>query len=95
MLVCPWGDQGAAAIYQGEVLTADALTDIRPVDTLGAGDTFVAGFLANAVRRGFTGDRNTGVIKESLRRGCELAGRKCEMYGYRGLRDFRFMQTGD
>lgn len=39
------GDKGAHALIDGEVLDVEAVP-IRPVDTVGAGDAFVAGYLA-------------------------------------------------
>lgn len=50
------------------------------MDTLGAGDTFNAGF----VHRMSLG----GSVKEALTFACRLAGAKCGMLGYDGLQHF-------
>ena len=88
-LICPWGSQGAAAMYKGEVLSSPALTDIVAVDTLGAGDTFCAGFIGHALKGGlYTNGFNSSLIQQSLTFGCFLAGKKCSMYGYGGLKEY-------
>ena len=50
------------------------------MDTLGAGDTFNAGF----VHRLSLGSS----VEEALTFACRLAGAKCGMLGYEGLKDF-------
>ncbi|CAG5127678.1 unnamed protein product [Candidula unifasciata] len=106
VLICAWGDSGAAARYRDITLTAPALADIKVVDTLGAGDTFVAGFVSSLWKHGWTAtdrasrdadnitrdadssgsDVDTSIITNALQYACHLAGLKCTIYGYQGLK---------
>jgi ketohexokinase len=57
----------------------DPSNDLRPVDTVGAGDTFIAGMLYGVfVQEGWTSD-------ERLAFANELAGRKVHQEGFEGL----------
>jgi ketohexokinase len=72
--VCLWGQEGAYAIsHTGEIYHAPAFTPSPIMDTLGAGDTFNAGFIDARLRR--------LPLAESLRLACQLAGHKCSQYG--------------
>ncbi|XP_075930120.1 ketohexokinase isoform X8 [Petromyzon marinus] len=78
VLVCAWGEQGAAATGpSGEVACSPAFPPPTLVDTLGAGDTFIAGVIA-ALSRGQS-------LQEALTFGCRVAGKKCGVQGYEGL----------
>jgi ketohexokinase len=70
-----WGEEGAYCRAQdGEISHAPAVHYGEAVDTLGAGDTFNAGFL------GALADRYSPA--EALARACDLAGRKCAIRGF-------------
>ncbi|XP_028410180.1 ketohexokinase-like [Dendronephthya gigantea] len=79
VLVCPWGESGAVARgCAGEICTSPAYPPTKVVDTLGAGDTFLAGviFCLNQGR----------MINDAIQFGCKLAGRKCGMQGFDELK---------
>ncbi|KAF1934388.1 Ribokinase-like protein [Didymella exigua CBS 183.55] len=96
ILVCTWGVGTTAVLVKGTnqaPLTAkqpawrplrnydDPANDPRPVDSVGAGDTFVAGMLYGAMAQaGWTTD-------ERLMFASELAGRKVHQEGFAGLGD--------
>lgn len=76
--ICAWGEEGAYAIdEEGKMHHAPAFFPPQVVDTLGAGDTFNAGFLDARLRH--------RSLSESLTFGCQLAGRKCGQQGFDGL----------
>ncbi len=78
-----WGEQGAYAMdRQGTLMHCPAFESPRVVDTVGAGDTFNAGVI-DAMASGRD-------LREALRRGCQLAGRKVGQLGLDGL----FQQDG-
>ncbi|CAG8467587.1 6950_t:CDS:2 [Paraglomus occultum] len=75
-LFCTWGDAGASCFHNPtqRLFTAPALPITRVVDTVGAGDTFIAGVIYGL---------SLGVAPESvLRFACELAGHKCLQIGF-------------
>jgi len=75
IMVCSWGDQGACAVDLDSRLYCAPAVDIEQVvDTIGAGDTFHAGFIDARV--------NGYGIEQSLRRACGLAGKKCSQFGF-------------
>ena len=63
----------------------EAFAPPQVLDTLGAGDTFNAG-LIHRLSLGST-------VEEALTFACRLAGAKCGMLGYEGLKDFDSVQT--
>ncbi len=74
-LVCTWGDHGAYALGHGpNLLHCAAFPPPRVVDTLGAGDTFNAGFI----------DARLGgaALAEALTAACCLAGKKTGRLGF-------------
>ncbi|XP_033110695.1 ketohexokinase-like [Anneissia japonica] len=80
ILICAWGDKGACGRdADGAIFHAPAFPPERVVDTLGAGDTFNAGVIW-ALNRGKQ-------LSDALNIGCEIAGKKCGMYGFYGVAD--------
>ncbi|MFV2056962.1 MAG: PfkB family carbohydrate kinase [Thiohalomonadales bacterium] len=79
LLVCTWGDQGAWLIGNEIALPhhQSAINQGVAVDTLGAGDTFIAGFLHRWLL-----DNNA---PQALEFACELAAKKCRQIGLEGL----------
>jgi ketohexokinase len=70
-----WGEQGAyCRAVDGTIHHAAAVRYGDAVDTLGAGDTFNAGFLG-ALADG-------GNLSAALASACDIAGRKCAMRGF-------------
>ena len=77
-IVCPWGDKGADAIdIDGKVYHSDCFPPNKLKDTLGAGDTFIAGVLSSMVKR--------MPLADSIKFGCQIAGRKCGQFGFQNL----------
>ncbi len=73
-LICAWGEEGAYGLdNHDDFHYSPAFAPDELVDTLGAGDTFNAGVI-DAQLKGLS-------MKESLRRGCQLAGQKCGHHG--------------
>lgn len=73
-LICAWGDAGAYGLTcAGDALHSPAYPPVTLVDTLGAGDTFNAGIIHARV--------NGWAWAETLRFGCEIAGKKCGVMG--------------
>ncbi|MGD8569493.1 MAG: PfkB family carbohydrate kinase [Gammaproteobacteria bacterium] len=77
LLICTWGDKGAYALEANELLHAPALPVAKVVDTIGAGDTFNAGFI-DARLQGHN-------MQSALQAACALAAKKCAMEGFDGL----------
>ena len=74
-IICPWGELGADAIDRcGIVYHADAFPPPVLIDTLGAGDTFIAGTLSSLLKG--------SSLQESLVFGCKVAGKKCGQFGF-------------
>lgn len=75
LLVCSWGDQGAFALTrEGQHVHSPAFTPHRVVDTVGAGDTFNAGFIHASLQQ--------RPLQQRLEFACRLAGRKCGQLGF-------------
>lgn len=77
-VICAWGDEGADGIGpDGEVKHSDAYCPKEVIDTLGAGDTFVAGAIYSLIKQ--------SSIEDTLNFACKLAGLKCGMRGNDGV----------
>jgi len=77
-IICAWGTKGAdGAGPDGEVKHSNAYPPEKVVDTLGAGDTFIAGTIYSLIQESSTED--------ALNFACRLAGFKCGMNGNDGL----------
>ena len=72
MAVVTRGAGGSLASIAGDIFEQPALS-VEPVDTLGAGDAFIAAFIAACLEE--------APIPEALRRGAESAAKTCEMIG--------------
>jgi ketohexokinase len=80
LIVCPWGEEGAwAQDLEGNVFHAPAHPPEKIIDTLGAGDSFIAG-LIHALASGRT-------PTEALEFANLLAGIKIGQTGFEGLAD--------
>ncbi|CAG8439269.1 7437_t:CDS:2 [Ambispora leptoticha] len=75
-LFCTWGSSGASCFHNPtqKLFTASALPIPSVVDSVGAGDTFIAGVIY-----GLTQEMPP---EGCLRFACELAGRKCAQIGF-------------
>ncbi|WP_455202934.1 PfkB family carbohydrate kinase [Kaarinaea lacus] len=74
-LVCPWGADGAYALHMDQQLLHAEAMEISPVvDTIGAGDTFNAGFIHATLEH--------KTPTECLALANRLAGKKCSQAGF-------------
>jgi bifunctional ADP-heptose synthase (sugar kinase/adenylyltransferase) len=76
-LFCTWGAQGATCLSRGDIIHSSALQQTQVLDTVGAGDTFVAGVIY-CMSRGHT-------LLTTLKFSCEMASRKVSRSGFDGL----------
>lgn len=81
-MFCTWGEQGATCLSKGDILQTSALAQTHLVDTVGAGDTFIAGVIY-CMSRGHT-------LLTTLKFSCEMASRKVSRSGFDGLADTMF-----
>ena len=73
-VICAWGTAGADGISpSGTLVHSDSHTPKQVIDTLGAGDTFIAGVI-NCLGRG-------GSVQDAVSAGCKVAGKKCGIMG--------------
>ncbi|MCW8854636.1 MAG: PfkB family carbohydrate kinase [Gammaproteobacteria bacterium] len=77
LLICTWGTEGAFAIHNSQEFFSSAFYIDKAIDTIGAGDTFNAGFIHAQL--------NKLNINESLIYACKLAGLKCTKDGLTNL----------
>lgn len=75
LLVITRGKKGSIAIQKNEVVECDSQKNLKIVDLTGAGDLFAAGFLHGHV--------NDLSIKESLKKGTEMASKIIQKIGAR------------
>jgi fructoselysine 6-kinase len=66
---------GDAIVYDGQHWFRQAPVTVEPVDTLGAGDAFIAAFLVNYVTGGESG------LEQALERAAAFAARICQVEG--------------
>jgi len=83
VIVVPWGDIGAAAgISGGDKFFVPAHKPKEILDTLGAGDTFVASFLYRLNTLQSPAPWKFDHIKDALSFACVVAGEKCGQLGF-------------
>ena len=75
LIVITRSDKGSIAINGAEVVECNSLKNLKIVDLTGAGDLFAAGFLHGYI--------NKKTIKESLRKGTEMASKIIQIIGAR------------
>lgn len=76
IISCAWGEDGAWAKNNKEMLYSEAYPPEQVIDTLGAGDTYNAAFINALI--------NKQPLQQALTEACQLAGKKC---GHSGLND--------
>ena len=77
MITCTWGNQGAYAIGNGQLIYQPVFPVDPIIDTIGAGDTFNAGLIHYLVQQ--------KPLKTTLEFACKLAAKKCSQYGFQQL----------
>lgn len=88
ILVCTWGSEGATCVQTQHKDSETQWTSVKAwkpntgetvTDTIGAGDTFIAGFLFALNCHGFW------TLQQKLEFANEIAGRKVLQVGFQGL----------
>jgi len=79
LLVCTWGEQGAYALQQQQLFHAPPQMVSPIVDTIGAGDTFNAGFIHARL--------NKDDVQIALEKACTLAAKKITLEGFDGIQE--------
>ena len=85
LVICPWAETGAKAIdnCSQKICSSPAFTPKNGVvDTLGAGDTFVATTLFALWILNYD-------LKDAIVLGCQVAGSKCGKFGFQHLHEFQ------
>lgn len=78
---CAWGERGACVMTkEKELFYCPAVVPDRVIDTLGAGDTFIAGCISRLSKG--------GSCEEALKFGCRVAGAKCCVKGFAGFKKY-------
>ena len=80
LLICTWGAKGAFAKHNNLEYFSPAFHSTQAIDTIGAGDTFNAGFIHAQLKNLSTQD--------SLTYACKLSGLKCSQSGFTNLEEF-------
>ena len=75
LIVITRSDKGSIAIQNNEVIECYSQKNLKIVDLTGAGDLFAAGFLHGHV--------NNFTVKESLKKGIEMASKVIQIFGAR------------
>jgi ketohexokinase len=74
IITCSWGDRGAWVYNKSAIIYQTAFNIEHITETLGAGDTFNAGFIASLIKHGDPVD--------ALKFACRLAANKCQQTGF-------------
>lgn len=74
IITCTWGDDGAWLYADSEIQHQLAFEIDKPIETLGAGDTFNAGFISSII--------NNMSPTRALQFACRLAANKCLQSGF-------------
>ncbi|GIX87474.1 ketohexokinase [Caerostris extrusa] len=83
VLICAWGEKGACAkTKEGPVMKSEAFPPEKMVNTLGAGDAFVAATIIVLSR--------SENVSNAIEFGCKVAGAKCGMSSTKGLAELVF-----
>lgn len=77
IITCTWGEQGAWAYDTTDIIHQPAYNAHKAIETLGAGDTFNAGFIASQIKN--------YSVKQSLTFACQLAANKCQQTDFNNL----------
>jgi len=77
IITCTWGEQGAWAYDTDNIIHQPAYKLNKAIETLGAGDTFNAGFIAAQIKK--------RSVKDSLAFACQLAANKCQQIDFTNL----------
>jgi len=77
IIACTWGEQGAWAYDTSNIIHQPAYKLNKATETLGAGDTFNAGFIASQIKN--------SSVKDSLAFACQLAANKCQQTDFTNL----------
>jgi len=77
IITCTWGNQGAWLAHQSLIIHQPVIQIHKVCETLGAGDTFNAGFIASLIK-----NKNT---QQALMFACKLAAQKCAQFGFSHL----------
>jgi len=77
IITCTWGEHGAWAYDTNNIIHQPAYKINKVTETLGAGDTFNAGFIASQINR--------RSVNNSLSFACQLAANKCQQTDFTNL----------
>jgi len=77
IISCTWGEHGAWAYDTNNIIHQPAYKINKATETLGAGDTFNAGFIASQI--------NKRSVNDSLSFACQLAANKCQQTDFTNL----------
>jgi len=85
LLICPWGEAGAAAsLPDGSVVGSVAHAPDTVLDTLGAGDTFIAAAIWR-LRAAGAAPWDAAAARAAVQAACQVAGVKVGLKGFRAL----------
>lgn len=78
------GDKGSL-YYNGEIFIEQEAFLVKPIDTMGAGDSLITGFLIDLLKQDALFTKDGKVIKESLAFGAKKASETCKVNGTFGF----------